>query len=587
MKKQGEKTDKEAKKGLIELQNTADGYANKEKENRKKSAEDAKKKADEINKTIQDLQKKHNQEMLKLNKDYDDRKNKAAEADAKTNVKAEEARLDTTLSNIKYARQQELDALQERRDAIAKLEADGVKENDKRLIQLKTGLKQEEKKINDKYALDEENAWKTYGDNINNILRQDAATKTKLRLELNGTTYELLLKQLNQSLALEKETLIKAGFSEEEIEKLFNKRRIDLRAEFDKNSRDINNDKKYFDDLHKIYSDNTLTEKQRNKAIEKAEEERFINGIASNQQYLEEKRAQYPKDSKEYQDYTNQLVDNDNKRLEHQLKNEEKARNARKKSYEEAKKLATGLADLASALLDGETKRIEKEYAKRSDALKKQTEKQLANQELTDAQKEELQRQAAIKEADIEKEKADKLKEIQKQQADIQLAITLAQIIASTAEAVMAVTAKEAEAAPFLIPLIIANGAVQAATAIAQRANVQGLAKGGMVYGDGTSTSDSIPAMLSNGEAVINAKAVKRFAPVLSAINQSTGGAPIRPHFAAGGVVTANPGEVSITNIQDIAAITGQNAVRAYILQSDVTSSSVKNQRILRNSRFK
>ncbi len=48
---------------------------------------------------------------------------------------------------------------------------------------------------------------------------------------------------------------------------------------------------------------------------------------------------------------------------------------------------------------------------------------------------------------------------------------------------------------------------------------VKGFATGGFVSGGGTSRSDSIPAMLSNGEYVINAKATKQYAPLLEAIN--------------------------------------------------------------------
>jgi hypothetical protein len=44
-------------------------------------------------------------------------------------------------------------------------------------------------------------------------------------------------------------------------------------------------------------------------------------------------------------------------------------------------------------------------------------------------------------------------------------------------------------------------------------------ASGGYITGPGTSTSDSIPAMLSNGEYVINAAQTARFRPVLEAIN--------------------------------------------------------------------
>lgn len=54
-------------------------------------------------------------------------------------------------------------------------------------------------------------------------------------------------------------------------------------------------------------------------------------------------------------------------------------------------------------------------------------------------------------------------------------------------------------------------------------------AEGGLVVGEGTGTSDSIPAMLSNGESVINARATALYSPILSAINESTGGAQIGP----------------------------------------------------------
>lgn len=51
-------------------------------------------------------------------------------------------------------------------------------------------------------------------------------------------------------------------------------------------------------------------------------------------------------------------------------------------------------------------------------------------------------------------------------------------------------------------------------------------ATGGLINGAGTGTSDSIPAMLSNGESVINARSTAMFAPLLSAINQLGGGVP-------------------------------------------------------------
>ncbi|KAB0679529.1 phage tail tape measure protein [Aureimonas leprariae] len=70
-----------------------------------------------------------------------------------------------------------------------------------------------------------------------------------------------------------------------------------------------------------------------------------------------------------------------------------------------------------------------------------------------------------------------------------------------------------------------------------------GFAEGGHVHGPGTGTSDSIPARLSNGEFVVNAKATSKHRALLEAIN---GGARM-PAFAAGGLVTPRP--VSAPNL--------------------------------------
>lgn len=62
--------------------------------------------------------------------------------------------------------------------------------------------------------------------------------------------------------------------------------------------------------------------------------------------------------------------------------------------------------------------------------------------------------------------------------------------------------------------------------------SILGLADGGEVSGPGTSTSDSIPTMLSDGEFVVNAKATKRHRAALEAINSGRTLA-----LATGGVV--------------------------------------------------
>jgi hypothetical protein len=60
-------------------------------------------------------------------------------------------------------------------------------------------------------------------------------------------------------------------------------------------------------------------------------------------------------------------------------------------------------------------------------------------------------------------------------------------------------------------------------------------AAGGYIIGPGTGTSDSIPARLSNGEYVINAKQTAKHRALLEQINKGVAG------FAAGGIVTLSP----------------------------------------------
>ena len=65
-----------------------------------------------------------------------------------------------------------------------------------------------------------------------------------------------------------------------------------------------------------------------------------------------------------------------------------------------------------------------------------------------------------------------------------------------------------------------------------------GLSRGGPVFGAGTATSDSIPALLSNGEYVINAEQTRKFFSLLEAINDNQ----IPGFWAGGGVGVGGPG---------------------------------------------
>lgn len=81
----------------------------------------------------------------------------------------------------------------------------------------------------------------------------------------------------------------------------------------------------------------------------------------------------------------------------------------------------------------------------------------------------------------------------------------------------------------------VVSGIVSAKQALSQAQDVKApeFATGGLVTGPGTGTSDDIPAMLSNGESVMTARATDMFAPLLSTLNQAGGGVPIAMNDAA------------------------------------------------------
>lgn len=107
----------------------------------------------------------------------------------------------------------------------------------------------------------------------------------------------------------------------------------------------------------------------------------------------------------------------------------------------------------------------------------------------------------------------------------------LAQIAVDTGKAISAGVAS-AMAVPFpanlaAIATTVATVLTNMATAISSIKSAK-FATGGLVEGAGSGTSDSIPAMLSNGESVMTAQATSAFAPLLSTLNQMGGGVPIQ-----------------------------------------------------------
>ena len=113
-------------------------------------------------------------------------------------------------------------------------------------------------------------------------------------------------------------------------------------------------------------------------------------------------------------------------------------------------------------------------------------------------------------------------------------------------------------------PTIVANASSSAP-------GVKGFAEGGIIKGPGTETSDTIPALLSDGEFVVNSRSTALFRPLLSAINATTN----LPQFAVGGLV-GNKDKTNNNNMEQISnAIKesfGDLPIRTYVTANDISN---------------
>ena len=301
-------------------------------------------------------------------------------------------------------------------------------------------------------------------------------------------------------------------------------------------------------------------------------------------------------------------VDSDNSAL---LKKGEDTKKASDKAYQDKMSVAANDFALQQQILDDKIEQDKKFY-----------EEQLAIIGLTDEQKKALQEKQT---ADV-KANADAQVQIQKAKTEAELALlnatanginALADIIgkntvtgkalavaaslintySAIAGQLRASTASPGAVIPgYAIAQAIATGlvgykavsdiiSVKVPTTSSGTASVpsgasvskpRGLAMGGYVSGEGTSTSDSIPALLSNGESVINAASTQMFKPLLSTINQIGGGR----QFASGGVISSEFNQSSaMTSLTD-AIFAQQQPIKTYVVSSDMTNQQMMDRTI-------
>lgn len=216
---------------------------------------------------------------------------------------------------------------------------------------------------------------------------------------------------------------------------------------------------------------------------------------------------------------------------------------------------------------------------KKKEQIEKEQEEELMRYEAAGASEMQVRAQQAADRLELARKTAENQEEIERAEAEYQnemfgmmaegiaamgeeneafaklsKVLALGEIAVNTGKALAAGIA-QAQSVPFpgnlaaiasTVATILAN--IAAAKKAVQSAK---FALGGLVVGEGTGTSDSIPARLSNGESVMTARATQLFAPLLSSINQMGGGVPI-PSQPGGGLGMAMMAEAVAIGVRSM-----------------------------------
>ena len=189
-----------------------------------------------------------------------------------------------------------------------------------------------------------------------------------------------------------------------------------------------------------------------------------------------------------------------------------------------------------------------------------------------------------------EKETNDKKEELEIAYAKKQKKIALTQVIIDGALAIAKAYAQAGPLGTFVVPLLIAQTAMQYATVSSAQFKDGGMieefADGGMVNGRSHAQGGEKFSVggrvveLEGGEAVINKRSTAMFKEKLSAINQAGGGAK----FADGGLL--NNSSFTSARFNSLGLGGSNNSGRVVVVESEITQSQRKVKAIQSNASF-
>ena len=522
---------------------------------------------DSINQNSKDYIELEKQKLDLANKERSDLVENAKLSMEASDLRAKSAQKD------KYSAEERIQFLNEAIDK-EKAMADNELEHAKQRLEI--AKKEAERTKNSKEANDElaqaeanlYNVQKEYNTKTRELYSQRSEAQTKLNQE-EEQRLQLVQERSDKELAA-----MRALRDSENalIKDSFEKQKADINASYDDQIADLKKRMETEENLTteaKSAMSATIAnlEKQRDTELAEVNEESIREKLEQEAAYIEQRlqlategtiqeyslKAEQLKKEKEIELSNTKLTAEQKQLIEERYQkklDEMTSEHERKKQEKAMEALELELSNrLAAAKIAGEDElQVELENAKKrldslqqlegeSDAEFKARQLE-AQQEYLDAKEELAQREIEIEQAKFEAASQitgalsglfEQLGEDNKAFMILSKTLALAEVAINTGKAISSAVA-EAAKGPFgivkavsLIATIISN--MTTAIGIINSAK---FADGGLVEGPGTGTSDSIPAMLSNGESVMTARATSMFAPLLSAINVAGGGVPIQ-----------------------------------------------------------
>ncbi len=524
---------------------------------------------DSINQNSKDYIELEKQKLDLANKERSDLVENAKLSMEASDLRAKSAQKD------KYSAEERIQFLNE---AIDKEKAMADNELEQAKQRLEIAKKEAERTKNSKEVNDEleqaeanlYNVQKEYNTKTRELYSQRSEAQTKLNQE-EEQRLQLVQERSDKELAA-----MRALRDSENalIKDSFEKQKADINASYDDQIADLKKRMETEENLTteaKAAMSATIAnlEKQRDAELAEVNEESIREKLEQEAAYIEQRlqlategtiqeyslKAEQLKKEKEIELSNTKLTAEQKQLIEERYQkklDEMTSEHERKKQEKAMEALELELSNrLAAAKIAGEDElQVELENAKKrldslqqlegeSDAEFKARQLE-AQQEYLDAKEELAQREIEIEQAKFEAASQitgalsllfEQLGEDNKAFAILSKTLALAEIAINTGKAI---SEGVAAAAGLSFPKNIIAFAPTIAAIISNMTTAIGIVKsakfadGGLVEGPGTGTSDSIPAMLSNGESVMTARATSMFAPLLSAINVAGGGVPIQ-----------------------------------------------------------